>query len=186
MGQMTGADIQPEQLLSSWLTTPLGPMLAVVSDDGLVLLEFEGRTGLERSLERLRAGAMIEAGRNEWTDSIEAELAAYFAGSSSTFLTPIELSGTEFQLSVWRELQRIPAGTTLTYLELAQAVGSPSGFRAVAQANGANRLAVVVPCHRVVNTGGGLGGYGGGLERKRELLEHESSAFGGAASGRLF
>lgn len=172
-------------LHSDWLATPLGPMLAIADDDALVLLEFEGRRGLERELERMRAGHEIREGRTAPIDQIERELDDYFAGTSSTFATPLRLNGTGFQLGVWHQLLRIPPGKTISYLELAQAVGNPKGFRAVAQANGANRLAVVVPCHRVVNTGGGLGGYGGGLDRKRWLLDHESRAFGGGA-GRLF
>ena len=172
-------------LQSDWLATPLGPMLAIADDDALLLLEFEGRRGLERELERMRAGHEIREGRTAPIDQIERELNDYFAGTSSTFATPYRLDGTDFQLGVWRQLLRIPPGKTISYLELARAVGNPKGFRAVAQANGANRLAVVVPCHRVVNTGGGLGGYGGGLARKRWLLDHESRAFGGGA-GRLF
>lgn len=173
-------------LHSVWFPTPLGPMLAIADDEALVLLEFEGRRGLERELERMRAKHEIRDGRTAPIDQIERELGEYFAGRSSAFATPFRLDGTDFQLGVWRRLLLIPPGQTLTYLQLAEAVGNPRGFRAVAQANGANRLAVVVPCHRVVNTGGGLGGYGGGLDRKRWLLEHEQAAFGAGVEGRLF
>lgn len=170
---------------SAWLETPLGPMLAVAIDSALLLLEFETRRGLTESLERLGRRYRIGAVRPSPIASIERELAAYFAGELREFNTPLELHGTPFQVGVWSELQRVPAGATVSYLELATAVGNPRGVRAVAQANGANRLAVVVPCHRVIESSGGLGGYGAGTEVKRRLLEHERAAFG-AEAGRLF
>lgn len=166
------------QLQSSWLRTPLGSMLAISNSEALVLLEFEGRRGLEASIERLSKSATITPGHTEPIAAIERELGAYFAGESCVFRTPFELAGTDFQLQVWRELLNIPAGTTINYLQLAHAVGRPAAFRAVAQANGANRLAVIVPCHRVINSSGALAGYGGGVERKKWLLEHERTVFG--------
>lgn len=175
-----------EQLHAAWLATPHGPMLAVAGDRALVLLEFAARRGLADAVERLARTSAISTGRNEPIASVERELSDYFAGRRDRFDTPLELRGSEFQRRVWRELRRIPAGTTISYLQLATAVGNPRGFRAVAQANGANRLAVIVPCHRVINADGGLGGYGAGLPLKRALLEHERSAFGGAVVGRLF
>jgi AraC family transcriptional regulator of adaptative response/methylated-DNA-[protein]-cysteine methyltransferase len=173
-------------LTSARLTTPIGPMLGVATEEALVLLEFEERRELARELEDLARDAAIVAGVNEPLAQLERELGEYFAGALAEFRTPLELRGTAFQRSAWRELLKIPAGTTITYLQLAHAVGNPRSFRAVAQANGANRVAVVVPCHRVVNTGGGLGGYAAGLERKRWLLEHERTFFGSQVAGRLF
>lgn len=172
-------------LAASWLSTPLGPMLAVADERALLLLEFEGRRGLTASLERLAAGRPVGAGRTEPIDRVEHELGDYFAGNRETFETPLAPEGTEFQRRVWRELSAIPAGSTLSYRELALRVGNPKGVRAVAQANGANRLALVIPCHRVINADGRLGGYGAGLAIKQALLEHERAAFGQAA-GRLF
>lgn len=163
-----------DALLASWLDSPLGPILAVADEHRLVLLEFVERRGLERELLRLKATAAIVPGRSAPIEQVESELAEYFAGTRTTFDTPLALRGTEFQRSVWRELLRIPPGETRSYLELATAVGRPTAFRAVAQANGANQLAIVVPCHRVINSNGELGGYGGGVPRKRWLLEHES------------
>lgn len=173
-------------LTSARLTTPIGPMLGVATEGALVLLEFEERRELARELEDLARDAAIVEGVNEPLAQLERELGEYFAGALTEFRTPLELRGTAFQRSAWRELLKIPAGTTITYLQLAHAVGNPRSFRAVAQANGANRVAVVVPCHRVVNTGGGLGGYAAGLERKRWLLEHERTFFGSQVAGRLF
>ncbi|NUM39799.1 MAG: methylated-DNA--[protein]-cysteine S-methyltransferase [Armatimonadetes bacterium] len=102
------------------------------------------------------------------------ELERYFHRELQRFETPIRLAGTPFERAVWEELLRIPFGETLSYAALAHRVGDPKATRAVGRANGANPLAIVVPCHRVVETGGGLGGYGGGLDRKRFLLDLES------------
>ncbi|HEX7040218.1 MAG TPA: trifunctional transcriptional activator/DNA repair protein Ada/methylated-DNA--[protein]-cysteine S-methyltransferase [Trueperaceae bacterium] len=168
-------------LTAAWLDSPLGPMLAVADDDGLVLLEFVDRRGLETELRRLRAKAAIVPGTNAVLESIEVELSEYFAGRRCEFATPLKPLGSEFQRSVWRELGRIPPGETRTYGQVAAALGRPTAFRAVARANGANQLSIVIPCHRVVNADGSLGGYGGGLPRKQWLLAHERRSFGTAA-----
>lgn len=165
-------------MAAAWLDTPLGPMLAIADDEALVLLEFVERRGLETELRRLRAKAAIVPGSNDVLASIERELAAYFAGQLHAFATPIRPLGSEFRRTVWAELLRIPPGETRTYAEVARAIGRPTAFRAVAQANGANQLAVVVPCHRVVNADRSLGGYGGGVPRKEWLLAHERRSFG--------
>lgn len=103
------------------------------------------------------------------------QLEAYFAGASVSFDLPTQMEGTAFQRRVWQELCQIPYGQTISYIELARRVGNPHASRAVGGANGRNPIAVIVPCHRVIAAGGGLGGYGGGLDRKRWLLEHEAS-----------
>lgn len=112
------------------------------------------------------------------------ELAEYFRGERRQFDLPLDLDGTAFQLRVWRRLLRIPYGTTRSYGELARAVGRPKAARAVGQACGANPVAIVVPCHRVVAAGGALGGYGGGLKLKRRLLDLEKSASPQKEAGR--
>lgn len=104
---------------------------------------------------------------------IESELAHYFDGVNMIFKTHVHLIGSPFQKRVWEELRKIPPGKTRSYLQIAQLLKKPTACRAVAQANGANQLAIIVPCHRVINTNGELGGYGGGVARKRWLLEHE-------------
>jgi O-6-methylguanine DNA methyltransferase len=109
-------------------------------------------------------------------DAIMRELEAYFAGIIQEFKTPLflfSLIGSPFQKRVWEELQKIPRGETRSYAEIAKAIGKPSAFRAVALANGANQIAIVIPCHRVINSNGDLGGYGGGIKRKEWLLKHE-------------
>lgn len=165
----------PMPLKAAWLDTRLGPMLAIADDEALHLLEFVDRRGLEREIERLRQRSKLAVipGRTSAIDAIERELGAYFAGDSCAFLTPFVQHGSVFQQTVWAALRAIPVGETRSYAELARALGKPEAVRAVAQANGANQLALVIPCHRVIESDGGLGGYGGGISRKQWLLAHE-------------
>jgi AraC family transcriptional regulator of adaptative response/methylated-DNA-[protein]-cysteine methyltransferase len=160
-------------LKAAWLDTPLGAMLAVGDDHFLYLLEFVDRRGLEREIEKLKAKFTIIPGRAMAIDILEKELEAYFKGKLEKFKVPLFLMGSEFQKRVWEELKKIPFGATISYLEIAKAIGKPSACRAVAQANGANQIAIVIPCHRVINTNGEIGGYGGGVARKQWLLNHE-------------
>lgn len=162
-------------LKAAWLDSPLGPMVAIADDDALYLLEFVDRRGLEREVERLRlkTRAAIIPGCTPPLERIEAELSAYFAGELKTFTTPLALVGTPFQRRVWDALVNIPMGQTSSYAGLAETIGQPSAVRAVARANGANQLAIIVPCHRVIGSDGDLTGYGGGLVRKGWLLDHE-------------
>ena len=165
------------RVLTTRLQTPLGEMVAGATDAGVCLLEFAGRKTLDAQLARLEALAgPLVPGPHPHTQALEGELAEYFAGDRKEFSVPVVLSGTDFQERVWRALREIPYGTTISYGELARRVGSRRGVRAVGRANGDNRIAIVVPCHRVVRTGGDLGGYGGGLARKRRLLDLEAGA----------
>lgn len=172
--RLTGGKI----LHAAWIDTRLGPMMAIADEAGLYLLEFIDRRGLEREVERLRnrTKAAIIPGVTEPIRSIERELTLYFEGSLTEFTTPICLMGSPFQQQVWAQLQQIPPGETRSYADLAIAIGKPSAYRAVAQANGANQLALIIPCHRVINSNGELGGYGGGVSRKGWLLNHEKRA----------
>lgn len=167
---------RPDQqvLHASWIDTPLGPMLAIADEEQLVLLEFVERRGLETELKRLRGRYAILPGTTAPLQAIERELGEYFAGERTRFETAIRLMGTPFQNEVWEELRRIPYGEAISYMELARRVGRPTAFRAVAQANGANQLAVIIPCHRVINADGRIGGYGGGVPRKEWLLKLEA------------
>jgi AraC family transcriptional regulator of adaptative response/methylated-DNA-[protein]-cysteine methyltransferase len=160
------------------LTTPLGPMLAVASDEALHLLEFTDRRMLATQLLRLRRlmDSVITPGRSPVLTQVERELADYFAGRRREFDVPLALAGTEFQESVWRQLLTIPYGETRSYDDLARRVARPGAQRAVGRANGDNRLAIVVPCHRVVRADGTLSGYGGGVWRKQRLLDLEAAA----------
>lgn len=157
------------------LTTPLGPMLAVADESALHLLEFTDRRMLATQLERVRKlfGAVITPGPSPVLDRTATELAEYFAGTRRAFTIPLALKGTPFQEKVWRELLRIPHGETRSYEALASAIRHPGAQRAVGTANGCNRIAIIVPCHRVIRSDGTLSGYGGGVWRKQRLLELE-------------
>jgi len=150
-------------------------MIAIADEDNLYLLEFVDRRGLEHEIESLRKKlkTAIIPGQTQIIRNIESEITHYFNGKNLEFKTPIHLVGSPFQKSVWEELRNIPLGETRSYLDIAKSLKKPTAFRAVAQANGANQLAIIVPCHRVINTNGELGGYGGGVARKQWLLELE-------------
>ncbi|WP_341280140.1 trifunctional transcriptional activator/DNA repair protein Ada/methylated-DNA--[protein]-cysteine S-methyltransferase [Paenibacillus sp. FSL H8-0537] len=165
-------------LKAAWIDTRLGPMMAIGDEQHLYLLEFVDRRGLEREVERLRkrTKSAIIPGITASIQSIERELALYFDGKLTEFKTPLFLLGSPFQQSVWAQLVQIPPGETRSYADISVALGKPTAFRAVAQANGANQLAILIPCHRVINSNGELGGYGGGLTRKNWLLQHEKQA----------
>jgi len=147
---------------SFWIDTPLGPLLAIADDSSLYALEFTPRK------------LPPPTGRNSPIDQIEQELNLYFEGKLQTFSTPLSPIGTPFQKDVWEALEKIPYGETISYSQLAINVNNPRGYRAVAQANGRNPLPIIIPCHRVINKGGGLGGYSVGIERKQWLLELET------------
>ncbi len=162
-------------LQARWLDTPLGAMLAVAGEDGLYMLEFVDRRGLENEVSALRkrTDAVILPGSNRHLDNIAAELKRYFDGGLSGFSVPVVLGGSPFEKAVWSELQTIPSGKTRSYAEMAKRIGNPGAVRAVGRANGRNILAIVVPCHRVIRTDGTLCGYGGGVWRKQRLLDLE-------------
>lgn len=162
-------------LLARRIETPLGTMLALADDSGLRLLEFVDRRGLERELVvlRQRLKCVIVPGVHPTLDAAERQIGEYFRGERMTFELPLAPVGSAFQLKVWRELGVIPVGTTRSYLEMARRLGVPRAPRAIGRANGSNMLALVIPCHRVINADGSLCGYAGGLWRKQRLLEHE-------------
>jgi len=167
-GQARGA----EAATAAWLRTPLGPMIAAATSCGVCLLEFTDRRMLETQLDTLgrRLKLPLVPGEHPLLDRLKTELAEYFAGSRRSFEVPLHVSGSPFQERVWQELLKIPYGETRSYQDVAKKTGSPDAVRAVGTANGMNRIAIVIPCHRVVNKGGKLGGYGGGLWRKQRLL----------------
>ncbi|WP_410218207.1 bifunctional transcriptional activator/DNA repair enzyme AdaA [Paracoccus sp. (in: a-proteobacteria)] len=164
-------------LRADWIDTPLGGMIAIVDDASLHLLEFVDRKALPQGLRWLSAlhGGRIGLGRSPVTDRTEAVLQAFFAGRDGRLDLPVRLAGTSFQIRVWQALQAIPAGQTRSYGQLAVAMGQPTAVRAVAAANGANRLALVVPCHRVIGANGTMTGYAGGLWRKERLIATEAA-----------
>jgi len=158
--------------------TPLGPMVAGAVDEGICLLEFADRRMLETQLETVRRRLRVEVvpGGHSHLERLAGEVREYFAGERERFQVPLVLPGTDFQRACWEWLRRVPYGTTATYTEQAVALGRPGAQRAVGRANGANRIAIIVPCHRVIRGDGDLAGYGGGLWRKRFLIHHERRA----------
>lgn len=155
--------------------TPLGPMLAGATDSGICLLEFTDRRMLETQISRLErlldAGFMT--GTHRHLKQLEQELQEYFEGKRRQFEVPLALSGTAFQMRAWAYLRNIPYGETRSYREQALSVGNINATRAVASANGDNKIAIIIPCHRVIGSDGKLTGYGGGLWRKQYLLDME-------------
>jgi len=171
------------------LDSPIDPLLAIVSPDGLVALEFDGLRRLAFARKRLAArlpGAVFaEAPRRGGPLApVRAWFRAYWAGSEVPAL-PYRLYGTEFQVAVWEALFEVPAGSTQTYGALARRVGRPDAARAVGAAVGQNPIAIVAPCHRIVGSDGSLTGFGGGLPRKKWLLAHEAERYGGETVGQL-
>lgn len=164
-------------LKASWIDTKLGTMIAIADEVGLYLLEFIDKRGLEREVEKLRLEikAAIILGITDPIKSITLELESYFQGKLKEFKTPLNLLGSTFQRLVWEELMNIPYGTTQSYMAQAISIGKNKAYRPVANANGANQLAIIIPCHRIINSNGDLGGYGSGVTRKKWLLEHEAS-----------
>ena len=163
-------------LSAKWLDTPLGPMLAIADENALLLLEFNDRRGLEREIEILRhqEKAVILPRENPILNQTENQIKAYFAGELQNFSIKTREPGSDFQQAVWQALREIPFGETSSYAQLAARLGKANATRAVGNANGKNRIAIVIPCHRVIRSDGKLGGYGGKKERKHWLLVHET------------
>ena len=157
------------------LASPLGPLLAGADADGVCLLEFADADGLADHVRRARRAfdCPVVPGSSPLLDQLEEELAEYFAGDREQFEVPLTISGTGFQERVWQALTEIPYGETRSYADVAAAIDQPGAVRAVGSANGANRIPILIPCHRVVRSDGSLGGYGGELWRKRRLLQLE-------------
>ncbi len=157
------------------VSSAVGPLVIGATHRGVCLVEFGDRRALPTKIKYLKTkyDCAVVAGRNKFIDSMVGELDAYFEGTLRRFETPLARSGTPFQRSVWDALLEIPYGQTMSYGELADQLGKPGAQRAVGRANGANRIGIVIPCHRVVQSDGALRGYGGGLWRKQFLLDHE-------------
>jgi AraC family transcriptional regulator of adaptative response/methylated-DNA-[protein]-cysteine methyltransferase len=162
----------------AWIETPLGPMVAGAADSGICLLEFSDRRMLETQFAvlRKRLALPVIPGESQHIGQLKTELAEYFAGRRNQFTVPLTFPGTDFERRVWNQLLRIPYGVTCSYQDLARTLGQRGASRAVGTANGRNRIAILIPCHRVVNQNGELGGYGGGLWRKRLLLKLEQNS----------
>lgn len=177
IGTAPGSLATDAMLRADWIATPLGDMIAISSATRLHLLEFTDRRALRTEVQRLARDARGTLGIGTFppTEQVREELARFFAGTSARFDTPLALHGSEFTRQVWEALRRIPAGETRSYSQLAAEIGRPEAHRAVARANGANQIALLIPCHRVIGADGALTGYGGGLWRKQRLLEVEAT-----------
>ena len=157
------------------ITTPLGPMMAGATDEGICLLEFTDRRMLETQIERLRKYLQSELipGKSKYFEPLKQELEEYFEGRLKDFTIPLVVPGSDFQKKVWQVLQEIPYGKTRSYKDQALAINNLKAIRAVAKANGDNRIAIIIPCHRVIGSNGEMVGYGGGVWRKKWMLEME-------------
>ena len=166
------------QLIIDSLDTPIGKMIIVADHDGnLRAVDWtDHEERLLRLLRRLYGANGFKLGAGKNPHGFADNFKRYFAGDLSALdMIPVKTAGTPFQLEVWQALRKIPCGKPISYSKLALQIGRPKAVRAVGLANGANPIGVVVPCHRVIGANGSLTGYGGGLERKRWLLKHESS-----------
>ncbi len=179
-----GAVRESDYVRLAWIDTPLGPMVAGATEGAICLLEFTDRRMMEAQLDavKFRFRLPLFPGDSPLFDRLRVDLKEYFAGKRRSFDLPLMYPGTDFQRRVWEGLLRIPYGETRCYADLAIELGTPGAARAVGRANGLNRIAILIPCHRVINANGGLGGYGGGLWRKLRLLENEGSASGTSPS----
>jgi len=167
--------MQQNSIVFKVVDSPIGEIVLGATSCGCCLVEFVDRGGLERikSQTKKRYKLDLVAGDHPRLDDLEDELHGYFAGTLHAFTVPLDLRGTRFEETVWQELLSIPYGETTTYGEIAKSAQRPLAFQAVGRANGRNPLAIVVPCHRVLEKGGGLCGYGGGVWRKKFLLDLE-------------
>lgn len=174
-GRAPGQSRAEDCILVTWIESPVGPLVAAATAEGICLLEFTDRRMLNAQFEKLRRyfHRSIVPGDNQHLQLLKGELKSYFEGELKEFTVPLVYPGSPFQEKVWNQLRAIPYGVTASYEDIACRIGTPGAVRAVGHANGLNRIAIVIPCHRVVNKNGELGGYGGGLWRKRILLDLE-------------
>ena len=157
------------------IETPIGPMYACATAKGICMFDFTDRRMLETEFKELTKylNAVILPGENKHFNLLKKEIDEYFEGTRKSFTVPLDAPGTEFQKSVWEVLKKIPYGKTISYKSQATTLGKPEAVRAVANANGHNRISIIIPCHRVIGEDGTLTGYGGGLWRKKWLLDLE-------------
>jgi len=167
-------------LFTQVIATSIGEIFLTASNNALYALEFDDikRRQLHCASLQKVFGCTFEQGINPIITQTTNELHEYLSGGRTTFSVPVKMVGTDFQKKVWSALSAIPYGVTISYEELSQQIGNPLAIRAVGTANGKNKIAIIIPCHRVVNKSGGLGGYGGGLHRKEYLLKLENASFG--------
>ena len=169
--------MQLDKIYYTNLKSPLGDMIAGASDNGLCFLEWHDRGGVERILARVekRYKKHLVPGTNNYLNVLEDDLKKYFSGEAQEFTVELDTVGTKFEKKVWGRLLNIPYGVTKSYGNIATELNNIGASRAVGRANGSNYMSIVIPCHRVIESNGKLRGYGGGLWRKKHLLELEKS-----------
>ncbi|MEZ4911522.1 MAG: methylated-DNA--[protein]-cysteine S-methyltransferase [Saprospiraceae bacterium] len=169
-----------KMIFTKTIHTPIGEMRLCATEKGLSILEFEDRASLPQTMDNVINGRdyTLQDGSNVHIEKAISELKRYFEGSLQEFTVSVDMIGTQFQIGVWESLLSIPYGMTKTYMDQAKLLKNVNGIRAVANANGKNKIAIIVPCHRVIGTNGALTGYGGGLWRKRFLLDLEQNQLG--------
>lgn len=158
------------------IDTPLGIMIAISNDKGINLLEFADRKNIEKQIQKTTLGEEVTKESNIHLDLLKKELKEYFSRGRKIFTVPLDVVGTDFQKEVWTELLNIPFGKTISYLHQAKNIGAPQSVRAVANANSMNKIAIIIPCHRVIGSKGTLTGYAGGLDKKQWLLNLEKES----------
>jgi O-6-methylguanine DNA methyltransferase len=170
------------------IDTPVGKMRIGATDEGICLFDFQYRRSIDTIMRRIETHTNDKFGDGEHPhfQLLETQISEYFAGQRKEFDVPLHFAGTPFQKIVWNGLLQIPYGETRSYKKQSIFLGNEKAIRAVAGANGENGIAIIVPCHRVIGENGSLVGYGGGLQRKKWLLEHERKHCGLAAQGELF
>jgi AraC family transcriptional regulator of adaptative response/methylated-DNA-[protein]-cysteine methyltransferase len=161
---------------STTISTPLGNMVACAIPQGICLLEFEDRPDLDKQLKSLNTELHLEIapGDNKHFPTLQNQLDEYFNRDRTEFDLTLKMVGTDFQKKVWSELLKIPYGKSMSYMDLTVKLGDKKAIRAVASANGANKIAILIPCHRIVGSDGRMVGYAGGVSRKNRLLSLES------------
>jgi AraC family transcriptional regulator, regulatory protein of adaptative response / methylated-DNA-[protein]-cysteine methyltransferase len=176
-GSAPGRSRGKNLILTAWIESPFGPLIAAATPDGICLLEFTDRRMLDRQFKRLRGyfHCAIVPGMNSHIRQLKSELSEYFKGRRKTFSISLVVPASPFEKKVWDALQNIPYGSTASYEDIAVTIGVPHASRAVGRANGMNRVAIIIPCHRVINKNGAMGGYGGGIWRKKMLLALEAA-----------
>jgi len=169
--------METDKIVYREIESPIGKFIIGATDKGCSISEFSDRGGIDRINRRIEKRYKTELipGNNQFIDQIEEEFNLYFEKKLKIFKTPLDYKGTPFQISVWEELLKIPYGETCSYGQIAKRLDKPGAMRAVGKANGDNYLPIVIPCHRVIEATGKLRGYGGGLWRKKYLLELESN-----------
>lgn len=170
-----GSSIAVRIINTTEFSTPLGPMLAGATSEGICLLEFTNRIRLDKELYDLKTllNAVIVPDQNPFLDQLEIEISEYFQGLRKTFSVPLHIPGNEFAQAVWKILQEIPYGETCSYKEQSLMMNNPKAIRAIASTNGRNRIAIIIPCHRVIGSAGNMTGYAAGIDKKKWLLRFE-------------